>query len=62
MTKRLSEEELGDQYQAAMEEWCAWEDAALWDSTVGDGLEEEPEWAALLPDPHDGSGGAKRRH
>lgn len=45
MTKRPNEEELGDQYQAAMEEWYASEDAALWESTIGDGLEDEPEWA-----------------
>lgn len=49
MTKHPSEEEIGEQYQAAMEEWCASEDAALWESTIGDGLEDEPEWNYLLP-------------
>jgi hypothetical protein len=61
MTKRLSEEELGEQYKAAMEEWYASEDAELWDSITGDGLDDEPEWSALLPAPDDDSGGAKRR-
>lgn len=31
--------ELGDQYEAAWDEWAASEDAALWDTTVGDGIE-----------------------
>ncbi|WP_205326527.1 hypothetical protein [Glycomyces sp. YM15] len=44
-----------------MEEWCASEDAALWDSISGDGIEDEPEWAARLPAPDDESGGASRR-
>jgi hypothetical protein len=42
MTERPSDEELGDQYQAAMEEWYASEDAELWESTIGDGIEDEP--------------------
>lgn len=61
MTKRPIHEELGDQYQAAMEEWYASEDAELWESTIGDGIEDEPEWSALLPAPNDDSGGAMRR-
>lgn len=44
MTDKPSEEELGVQYQAAMEEWYASEDAELRDSITGDGLEDEPEW------------------
>jgi len=31
--------ELAQAYEAAYEEWDASEDAALWDSTVGDGIE-----------------------
>lgn len=61
MTKRPSDEELGDQYEAAMEEWYASEDAALWESTIGDGIEDEPEWRALLPAPDEDSGSASRR-
>jgi hypothetical protein len=61
MTNRLNKDELGDQYQAAMEGWYASEDAELWESTVGDGLEDEPEWANLLPAPDNESGGASRR-
>ena len=41
----LRERELGDAYQAAWEEWEASGDAALWDVTVGDGLEPE-DWSA----------------
>ncbi|MEJ7892535.1 MAG: ribbon-helix-helix domain-containing protein [Solirubrobacteraceae bacterium] len=33
---------LGDQYEAAWKEWEESEDAALWDSTVGDGLLDAP--------------------
>jgi len=61
MTNRLNKDELGEQYRLALEEWYASEDAELWDSTVGDGLEDEPAWAALRPAPKDESGGAKRR-
>lgn len=31
--------ELAEAYEAAFEEWSASEDAELWDSTVGDGIE-----------------------
>ncbi|WP_030155155.1 ribbon-helix-helix domain-containing protein [Glycomyces sp. NRRL B-16210] len=34
----LREAELGDQYEAAWDEWYASEDAALWDSITGDGM------------------------
>lgn len=61
MRNRPNEDELSDQYKAAWEEWYASEDAELWESTVGDGIEDEPEWAALLPTPNDESGGASRR-
>jgi hypothetical protein len=61
MTNRLNNDELGDQYQTAMEEWYASEDAELWESTVGDGLEDEPERADQLPAPNIESGGAERR-
>jgi hypothetical protein len=61
MTNRPSDEELGDQYQAAMEEWKASEDSELWESTVGDGIDHEPEWDYLLPARNDDCGGAKRR-
>lgn len=61
MTNRPSDEELGEQYQAAMEEWYASEDAELWESTIGDGLEAEPEWSTLLPSLDEDSGGASRR-
>ncbi|WP_199034495.1 hypothetical protein [Glycomyces salinus] len=51
MTDHSAEEELGDQYQAAMEEWFASEDAELWDSVTGDGLEDEPEWRSATAQP-----------
>lgn len=60
MTTRLSNDELYEQYKEAMEERHASEDAELWESTIGDGIEDEPEWATLLPAPDD-SGGASRR-
>jgi hypothetical protein len=44
-----------------MEEWHASEDAALWDSTSSDGIEDEPEWPALLPARDENSGDASRR-
>ena len=37
--QRLREDELALEYRAAGAEWLASEDAALWDRTVGDGLE-----------------------
>ena len=37
----LRNAELGEQYAAAWEEFDASGDAALWDSTVGDGLEPQ---------------------
>lgn len=41
--ERLRHEELGAAYAAAWEEWEGSEDARLWETTVGDGLEDE-EW------------------
>ena len=35
---RLRHDALGDAYEQAWEEWSAGEDAAAWDTTVGDGL------------------------
>jgi hypothetical protein len=61
MANRPSDEELGEQYRLAWEEWYASEDAALWESTFGDGIEDEPERAALPPAPNDESGVASRR-
>ena len=61
MTNRPSNDELYEHYKEAMEEWYTSEDAELWESTIGDGLEPEPEWGALLPAPDDDSGGASRR-
>ncbi|SDE29566.1 hypothetical protein SAMN05216270_117114 [Glycomyces harbinensis] len=34
-----------------MEEWYASGDAALWESTIGDGLEDEPPWGAVAEEP-----------
>jgi Arc/MetJ-type ribon-helix-helix transcriptional regulator len=34
----LRESELGNQYEAAWDEWYASEDAELWDSITGDGM------------------------
>ena len=42
MANRADEDELREQYRVAMEEWYASEDAELWESTVGDGIEDEP--------------------
>jgi hypothetical protein len=61
MTNRLNENELGEQYRIAWEEWYASEDAELWESTVGDGIEDEPQWAELPLASNDESGGASRR-
>ncbi|WP_112137640.1 hypothetical protein [Glycomyces dulcitolivorans] len=61
MTNRPSDEELKEQYKEAWDEWFASEDAELWDSTIGDGLEDEPGWDSLLPARNDDSGGATRR-
>jgi hypothetical protein len=61
MTNRPNEDELGTHYRAAMEEWHASEDAELWESTIGDGLDHEPEWPELPPASDDESGGAERR-
>ncbi|MYI83308.1 MAG: ribbon-helix-helix protein, CopG family [Chloroflexi bacterium] len=47
--ERLRDEELVEAYKIAWKEWEASGDAALWDVTVGDGLEPEDwsaEWAA----------------
>jgi len=43
--KLLRERELGDAYEAAWDEWSRRDDAKLWDSTVGDGLQAE-DWSA----------------
>ncbi len=43
--KRWRERRLGHAYKLAWEEWEASGDAALWDVTVGDGLEPE-DWSA----------------
>ena len=43
--KRWRERRLSDAYQFAWEEWEASGDAALWDVTVGDGLEPE-DWSS----------------
>ncbi|MFC3492039.1 hypothetical protein [Glycomyces rhizosphaerae] len=61
MTQRPGEEELREQYKEAMDEWDASNDAELWESTIGDGLEDVPEWGATLPAPDDDIGGAARR-
>lgn len=61
MTSRSSNDELYEQYKDAMEERHASEDAELWESTIDDGIEDEPEWTTLLPAPDDDSGGASRR-
>jgi hypothetical protein len=61
MTNRPSDEELGEQFQAAMEEWKASEDSELWESTIGDGIEPDPVWDRLPPIQNDQSGGASRR-
>lgn len=37
----LREAELGNQYEAAWDEWYASEDAELWDSVTGDGMTDE---------------------
>ena len=47
--ERLRDDELVEAYKIAWNEWEASGEAALWDSTVGDGLEPEDwsaEWAA----------------
>jgi Arc/MetJ-type ribon-helix-helix transcriptional regulator len=50
--KLLRQHRLAAEYDEAMKEWEASEDAALWDSVVGDGLEpEEPWWDEPAPDP-----------
>lgn len=36
----LRNEQLGDAYQASFTEWEASEDAALWESTAGDGFRD----------------------
>ncbi|MEU6245913.1 hypothetical protein [Glycomyces sp. NPDC047010] len=61
MTNRPSDAELKEQYKEAWDEWFASEDAGLWDSTVGDGLEDEPEWNTVIPEKNDDSGGASHR-
>lgn len=33
--------DLGDQYEAAWDEWYASLDAAMWDATLADGLDDE---------------------
>jgi Arc/MetJ-type ribon-helix-helix transcriptional regulator len=48
--KLLRQHQLMAQYEEAMKEWEKSEDAALWDSVVGDGLEpEEPWWDEPSP-------------
>lgn len=37
----LRQQDLREQYRAAMIEWCESEDAALWENTVGDGLVDD---------------------
>jgi Arc/MetJ-type ribon-helix-helix transcriptional regulator len=37
----LRESELGNQYEAAWDEWYASGDAELWDSITGDGITDE---------------------
>ncbi len=39
--RALREVELEDAYEQAWSEWEGSEDAALWDSTVGDGIEPD---------------------
>ena len=39
----LRASELGPAYEQAFTEWTASEDAALWDTTVGDGLRADEE-------------------
>lgn len=60
MTNRPNNDELGDHYRVAMEEWYASEDAALWDSITGDGIEDEPPWPEPPANANE-SGGAERR-
>ncbi|MGQ0464662.1 MAG: ribbon-helix-helix domain-containing protein [Sporichthyaceae bacterium] len=36
----LADQSLQDDYEAAFAEWDASEDARLWDTTVGDGLDD----------------------
>ena len=38
--RMLRTSELGEAYAAAWEEWAASEDAQLWETTVGDGLDQ----------------------
>lgn len=61
MTNRPGNEDLKEQYKLAWDEWYASEDAELWESTIGDGLDAENGWDAALPAQDDDSGGAPRR-
>ncbi len=38
-------EPLEDEYAEAFAEWQATEDAALWEKTVADGLDDEEDWS-----------------
>lgn len=38
--KLLRDEDLGEQYESAWEEWSASDDAELWERTLRDGLED----------------------
>jgi antitoxin MazE9 len=42
--RTLRDLELAPSYERAWEEWYASEDAELWDSTVGDGIEPDETW------------------
>jgi Arc/MetJ-type ribon-helix-helix transcriptional regulator len=42
--RTLRDLELEDAYERAWNEWYASEDAELWDSTVGDGIEPGETW------------------
>jgi hypothetical protein len=60
MEQRPSDETLGDQYRGALEEWRASKDAELWESTVGDSIEDEPPRPESPANANE-SGGASRR-
>ncbi|THV31555.1 hypothetical protein [Glycomyces paridis] len=61
MTNAPSHESLKEQYELSCAEWRDSEDAELWDSTVGDGLEDEPERLYRVYAKNDGGGASRRR-